>query len=336
MSQMRKDPITGRWVIFSDARTKRAGDYSSTKEELSKVPYDEDCPFCAGNEEFSQPEIYRYQATGAGWDIRCVPNRYPALQVEGELNKRPDGIYDHMNGIGAHEIIIETPRHDLQLAELPTHLFAEVLNTYRLRIQDLQNDKRLRYMLVFKNHGKAAGQRIPHSHSQLIALPFVPSRVEREIENCWRHFQARDRFLFDDILWQELRDGSRIVDENEHFVAMCPYAARFPFEIWIMPKRHCAYFEQTSPELMPDLASTFRNSLQMLNAALEHPAYNFVLHTAPLNLDSHIQHKAQTYHWHFELIPKVTRIAGFEWGSGCYINPTLPEESASFLRRMNI
>jgi len=335
MSETRKDPISRRWVIFASERNKRPGEYPSTRSELKETLHDGDCPFCAGNERFTENEIHRIN-NGSGWDVRCVPNRFPTLQVEGDIDKKADGIYDCMSGLGAHEVIIETPRHNETLGDLNFEHFHGVMRTYRDRIVDLRRDMRFKYILVFKNHGVTAGQMIPHSHSQLIALPFVPHRVHEEIESCWAYYQFKDRYLFDDIIQQEMKDRSRVVDENEHFVAMCPYAARFPFEVWITPKYHAPHFENTSDSSLLQLSSIFRGVIRRIEQALNFPAYNLMLHNAPVHMPPRLAEQGQSYQWHFEIIPKVTRIAGFEWGTGCYINPTLPEEAAAYLRRMPV
>ena len=334
MSEIRKDPISRRWVIFASERNKRPGEYPTTRQE-NITPHDDACPFCGGNERFTEHEISRV-GNGSGWDVRCVPNRFPTLHVEGDVDKKADGIYDHMSGLGAHEVIIETPQHNQTLGDLSFGHFHGVMRTYRDRISDLRRDMRFKYILVFKNHGVTAGQLVSHSHSQLIALPFVPHRVQEEIESCWSYYQFKDRYLFDDIIRQELKDRDRVVDENEHFVAMCPYAARFPFEVWIMPKQHAPHFENTSDDSLLQLSSMFRGVIRRMEHALNYPAYNLILHNAPVHLTPRLAEQGQAYQWHFEIIPKVTRIAGFEWGTGCYINPTLPEESAEYLRRMPV
>jgi len=331
MSELRKDPIGGRWVVFSSGHNKGPGDFPSTLKERSGEPYDRSCPFCRGNEHYTDHEIFRIPDP-AGWLVRCVPNHFPALAVENVLQKKGDGIYDCMAGVGAHEIIIDTPNHSQVMAALSHHHFQQVLNTYRQRILDLSRDLRLQYALIFKNHGRNAGQMLPHSHSQLIALPFIPRRVQSEIDATARYLQFKDRYLFDDIMQQELTDGSRVFDQTANFVALCPYAPRFPFEVWILPKVHNPRFETLDDAGTAELAGLFRATLQRINRALNFPAYNLMLHNAPMHLPPRMDEWVASYHWHFELIPKITRMAGFELGSGCYINPTLPEQAAAFLR----
>ncbi len=237
------------------------------------------------------------------------------------------GLYDRMNGVGAHEVIIETPQHDLTLAHLPLQDFINVLQAYKDRIIDLKQDKRFQYILIFKNHGQAAGASLDHSHSQLIALPIIPKRVSEEIRGANAYYLYRDRCIFCDILQQEKEAMVRILSENEDFIALCPYAARFPFETWILPKKHEVYFEDSSPNQLQSLANILKKILLALNQILNNPPYNFLIHPAPFyGKDVHY------YHWHIEIIPKLTNVAGFEWGTGFYINPTPPEEACKFLQ----
>ena len=237
------------------------------------------------------------------------------------------GLYDRMNGIGAHEVIIETPVHKDSLADMPTKRLEDVLWAYRDRIIDLKRDVRLRYILIFKNHGAAAGATLEHSHSQLIALPVVPTSVMNEIEGCRLHYQHKERCMYCDILKQELAHGERIVAENAEYACVTPFAPRFPFEMWILPKRHAGHFEESEKQHFECLAPILSESLRRMDRVLSKPAYNFVLHSSPVH-----EKTGDFYHWHIELIPKLTQVAGFEWGSGFYINPVSPEESARSLR----
>jgi UDPglucose--hexose-1-phosphate uridylyltransferase len=266
-----------------------------------------------------------------GWTVRVVPNKFPALQVEGDTGREGLGMYDRMNGIGAHEVIVETPEHKHGLADLPTKQIEDVLWAYRARIVDLKRDLRLRYIVVFKNHGPAAGATQEHSHSQLIALPIIPTSVIEEIDGCRAHYTQKERCIYCDIIRQEQTDGTRIVAENAEFVCLAPFAARFPFEMWILPKRHAAYFEESQKTQFELLARMLSDALTRMNRALEHPPYNFLLRSSPFH-----ERTGEFYHWHLELMPKLTQVTGFEWGTGFYINPVLPEEAASFLREIEL
>jgi len=335
MPELRKDPIIGRWVIISTDRGKRPSDFIVPPPP----PKGGLCPFCGGNESMTPPEIISYKNgeqdndNNSQWSIRVVPNKYPALKVEGNLDRAGEGVYDKMNGIGAHEVIIESPRHDATLATLPIKHFEEVLWAYRDRIIDLKQDIRLRYLVIFKNHGEAAGASLEHTHSQLIALPIVPKTVAEELDGSLEYYNYKERCIFCDIIRQEIAQGSRIVTENQDYVAISPYAPKSPFEVWILPKFHESNFENSQKHHYENLSIIFSNILKRMNKVLSSPPYNFILHTAPIkNGTSALPH----YHWHFEIMPKLTKMAGFEWGSGFYINPTPPEESAKFMREAKL
>lgn len=318
-------------MIISTDRAKRPTDFlRSTIPPPSISP--RACPFCAGNESQTPPEILAYGRNGsgpnsAGWSLRVVPNRFPALGIEGDLDREGEGLFDKMNGIGAHEVIIETPDHAATPASMPEKAMEEVFWAFRERMLDLKRDRRFRYILIFKNHGEAAGATLEHSHSQLIALPIVPRRVREEVDNARQYLIQKERCVFCDIIRQEIEDETRVVLVNDSFVALAPYAPRFPFEMWVLPRKHASAFEESPSPAFPALARLMSELLRRMDAALERPAYNFMIHTSPVGeeINDH-------YHWHIELIPKLTKVAGFEWGSGFYINPTPPEESAEFLR----
>jgi len=236
-----------------------------------------------------------------------------------------------MNGIGAHEVIIEAPEHNVTLGEMSEKRAEDIFWAIRDRFLDLKKDLRMRYILAFKNHGEAAGATLEHSHSQLIALPVMPRRVQEELEGAKRYYDLKERCIFCDILRQEINTGSRVVLETEHFLAVCPYAARFPFEIWVLPRRHFSNFEDSDVPTFHNLGWVMPVLVREIDKVLERPAYNVMIHTAPLQ-----EHGLPYYHWHMELIPKLTKVAGFEWGTGFYINPTPPEESAKFLREAGL
>ena len=290
------------------------------------------CPLCEGNEDRTPPEIVAFRDNGTppnspGWTLRVVPNKFPALRIEGELNREGEGIYDKMNGIGAHEVVIETPRHEETLVTLPLKNVENILLAYRERIIDLRRDQRLRYVLVFKNHGVAAGASLEHPHSQIIALPIIPRRVSEEIEGAKTYFNYKDRCVFCDIIRQELQQKRRIITENKSFLSIAPFASRFPFETWILPKIHHPSFEHMAFSQYEQAAQILSDTLQRMNRVLADPPYNYIIHTS-----SFPQVDAEHYHWHFEIMPKLTKVAGFEWGTGFYINPTPPEEAAEYMR----
>ncbi len=328
MPELRRDPITGRWVIIARERGERPYDFIVEKDRV-KGGF---CPLCPGNEGTTPPEVLAYgretyNPNGPDWLLRVVPNKFPALIIEGELDKRGEGIYDKMNGIGAHEVIIETPDHHCTIEELDLHRLEFVFRAYRERIVDLSRDSRFKYIIIFKNFGRSAGASLEHSHSQLIALPVVPSRIQEELDGCKRYFDYKERCVFCDIIHQERSQAVRMVLENDEFITVCPFASRAPFEMVVLPKRHQSRFVSMDDRQFSALAELFSETMKRLNRILPGVSYNYMLHTAPIKHDS-LEH----YHWHIEIMPKLTTIAGFEWGTEFYINPSPPEDSARMLR----
>jgi UDPglucose--hexose-1-phosphate uridylyltransferase len=332
MPELRKDPIVGRWVIIATERAKRP--VAPKIEPVSQSGGF--CPFCEGNEEKTPHEIIAYRERHTrpnerGWRVRVVPNKFPALQVEGSLNKRGDGIYDKMNGVGAHEVIIECPFHEVTLANLAEDNIREVLWVYRDRLVDLKKDPRLVYGMLFKNVGALAGASLEHTHSQLIVTPIVPVSVEEEMTGALEFFNYRGRCIFCDVIQQELGSEKRIVLDTPNFVSFAPYASRFPFETWILPKNHNSHYENIQKTEVDELGTVLKTILLKLEAALDKPAYNYIIHTSPFNVQA-LPH----YHWHIEIIPRLTRVAGFEWGTGFYINSVPPEQAAAYLRETEV
>ena len=332
MPELRKDPITGRWVIIATDRAKRPSDFIRQPVPPATQTV---CPFDYGNERKTPPEVLSYRTSGGrdepGWRVRVVPNKFPVLGIEGELNRQGEGMYDKMNGVGANEIIIETPDHAATLADMPERQIEEVLGAFRDRVNDLKRDFRFRYILLFRNYGEAAGASLEHPHSQLIALPIVPKRVAEEVDAARLFYESKERCIFCDIAHQESAAGVRLVAETERFTVIEPYAPRFPFETWILPKQHASHYETSDGPTLQNLAWVLRSTMRKIDKVLERPAYNFIIHSAPVQ-----EAPLEYYHWHIEIIPKLTKVAGFEWGTGFYINPTPPEESAKFLREAGL
>jgi UDPglucose--hexose-1-phosphate uridylyltransferase len=296
----------------------------------------EHCPFCPGRENVTPPEVLAYRNNGSapngpGWDLRVVPNKFPALRVEGTLERQGEGMFDRMTGIGAHEVIIETTDHDKTLSTMREQEIERVLWAFRDRVLDLKNDFRFRYILLFKNHGAAAGATLEHGHSQLIALPIVPDFVREEIDGAKRHFSHKERCVFCDIIRQEMAAGTRVVQENAEFVAIAPYASRVPFEMWLLPRVHASRYEEAPRHVFESLARMLKTVLIRVDRALEKPPFNLIIHSSPLSEDT-----SAFFHWHLELMPRISRVAGFEWGSGFYINPTSPEEATEVLRAVRL
>jgi UDPglucose--hexose-1-phosphate uridylyltransferase len=329
MPELRKDPVLGRWIIIAKERRKRPTDFVIEKPKVLGGF----CPLCPGNENFTPPEVLAFRQNNQSmnnepdWQVRVVPNKYPALIIEGDLGKEADGLFDKMNGIGAHEVVIECPGHNDIFWDLPVEHISLVFKTFRERLKDLEQDLRFRYVMIFKNFGKAAGASLEHSHSQLIALPVLPRMIVSEIEGAKSYYRYKDRCLFCDIIRQEIQQDVRVVCQNEYFITISPFAPRTPFEMWVLPKDHASdYCSQNDAQLL-GLAQIVSESLRRLDGCIPNVPYNFVLHTQPLR-SGELEH----FHWHFEIVPKLTSIAGFEWGSGFYINPMPPEEATQYLR----
>jgi len=329
MSELRRDPIGGRWVIVDT-------DHPSAPQEYDFEPQvysNEICPFCYGNEIMTPPEIDVIRESSTypntpGWQVRVVPNKFPALQIEGDLDRRGLGIYDMSSGIGAHEVIIETPFHNKDIHELTDQEVEDFLKVYCRRSLDLAKDKRFKYVMIFKNFGAAAGASLEHPHTQLIALPMVPKNVAEEIKGAHAYYEYRERCLFCDIIRQERQEKERVVIENQDYISFCPFVSRFPFEIMIFPRQHSGYFCHMSPEEIAALAQILKDTLAKLKKVFVNLSYNYIIHSAPINGDEGVEY----YHWHLEIMPKLTQVAGFEWGTGFYLDPTSPELAAQYLK----
>jgi UDPglucose--hexose-1-phosphate uridylyltransferase len=328
MSELRKDPVVGRWVIISSERARRPSDFApdTVRPKLTS------CAFCAGHEDKTPPEIIAARPPGTaantpGWAYRVVPNKFPALRIEGKLEGTAEGLFDRMEGIGAHEVVIETPDHQASLATLSLEAVTDVLRAYRQRVLDLKQDGRFQYILVFKNHGESAGASLEHPHSQLIATPIIPIMVTEELTGSAEYYGRKERCVWCDIVQQERRHRRRLIQDRDGFAVIAPFAPRFPFETWILPGRHRSAFEDSGDDDLRCLAGVLQDFLRRMNRVLNDPPFNFMLHTAPLH-ESALDH----FHWHLEVIPKLTRVAGFEWGSGFFINPVAPEDAATALR----
>jgi UDPglucose--hexose-1-phosphate uridylyltransferase len=336
-SELRKDPILDRWVIIAASRGKRPNDFALAAEPDRSAG----CPFCGGNESKTPPEIFALREPNtspdtAGWDVRVVQNKFPALTIEAGLRRSGIGLLDRLGGFGAHEVIIETPDHGLDLAVAPVDHVEKVLQAYRARLVDLRNDDRFRHIIVFRNFGAAAGASLSHPHSQLIALPIVPLLMKEKLRVARNHFIHKERCIFCDLLEQETAMPERVVLATEHFVVLSPFAARGPFELQIFPRRHMHDFTMMTEEEQYAFADVLKQTLLMYRDLLNNPAYNMMLQTSP-NTVARAGHPeywgtlAADYHWHVELMPRLTKTAGFEWGTGFYINPVSPELARAYL-----
>ncbi len=331
MAELRQDVVSGRWVIIATERAARPHDFFVGRGE----PRGGFCPFCEGNEDRPPPEVMAIREPGSepntrGWRVRVVPNKFPALQPALAPDRRGSRLYPAVGGHGTHEVIIETPHHAISPTELSPEQFRLVIETYSERARAIGRSEALSYVLIFKNVGEGAGASIEHAHSQLIAVPVMPRRVEEEMRACEQFYRQEGRCLICDILEAELQSGERIIAERDGFVALSTYAARFPFEFWILPRRHAGQFHQTAGRHVPALAGLLQETIARLEVVLQDPPFNYAVHTAPVD-----DRSLDYYHWHIEVIPRVTHVAGFEWGTGFYINPMEPEQAAEHMRAVS-
>lgn len=329
MSEYRQDPLSRRWVIIGSDRAARPSEFIEEPVRRQPIP----CPFCAGNERETPEAVATYSAPGKNdWLVRVVPNKYPAVTVEQSLcpTCQPLGTAPPVGavpGFGRHEVIIESPRHVASLSELTPTEGELVFRAYRDRIAALKATGRYRVVQIFKNVGPAAGASLEHVHSQLIALPGVPEVLAQELASCREHFAANRRPLVGDMLERELAAGARIVAKTANFVAFCPYASRFPYEVCLAPLQEQGSFEDAQASELGELSRLACDLVGRIERAGGQSAYNCVLHTQPFDTPPH-----DHYHWHIEILPRLTKVAGFEWGTGCFINPLPPESAAAQLR----
>ncbi len=335
MSQMRKDIFTGRWVIVAEGDTLRPSDFHF-KRFTRETSF---CPFCETHEASTPPEIFALRhrgspANGPGWSVRVVPNSLLRLRIEGVLGGRPAGFHDLMNGVGADEVVVETPQHDRSLHELEVHEVSNVIHTYVARIVDLERDKRMRYVMIFKSHGQQAGAHtITHSISQLMALPVTPRNIKTKLIVARDYYLMKERCIYCDILQQELMERQRLVAENDDFAVFIPFAARSPFEMLLLPKSHSSAFSRISTAQTENLARILRDVLQRLDQTLGGPPYNLAFHDRPFlrPREGYWKSIEEDFHWHLEVFPHVVHFTGFEWASGFFYNPVAPELAARCL-----
>ena len=345
MPELRRDPVIGRWVIISTERAKRPDQFGSSLVEKEEFRPGEKCPFCEGNEPMTPPEIWAArkpgsQPNGPGWDVRVIPSISPLLQIEGSLDRHGHGMYDIMNSRGAHEIVVESPQHLTEM-KLSKEQLIKSINVILDRMQDLERDPVIKYALVFKNYGKAAGGgHIQHARTQIIGTPVNLKRVKEELAGAKAYYDYKDRCIFCDIIKQEIETGKRVIAESKYFLAISPFASRFPFETWIMPRSHSCDFYKMDRNIIPDFVDLMRLVFAKTRKVIGDFPFNFVLHTAPFRRDAGKRGYWETierdYHWHFEILPILTRVAGFEWGSGFYINPLPPEDACKSVREAEV
>lgn len=346
MQELRKDPIIGRWVIMATSRARRPGNFINPNESDLIDPKKEQCLFCQGQEHLTGPEIFSIRDKASkpdatGWKVRVVPDQKPILKAFIDFKRSTHGLYSVLDGKGADEIVVETPEHVANMADLQADQIASVIKAYTHRINDLEKDERLKYVLAHKNYKWSRDQEnITHAHSEIIATPVTPMRIKEELKGAKKYFDYHDRCIFCDLIKQEKEMNQRIVLEDEHFLAMVPFASRFPFETWILPKRHHCSFPRGIQGLELDLAKILKQVLLKIKIGLGDPAYHYVIHSAPF-LDKERRSASdctleEDYHWHIEVMPRLTHAAGFEKGTGFYICPIPPEAAAQYLKEVEI
>lgn len=336
MPELRQNTATKEWVIISTERAKRpeefGGEVVEEKPEVRKT-----CPFCPGNENLTPPEIASYRAYGTkpnekGWWIRVVPNKYAALLPQGDTKRlKEEDFFMYMDGVGEHEIIVESPDHDLTIATMEQKQVEEIFLAYRERYLGLCHDKRFELVTIFKNHGKRAGTSVKHPHSQILATPMTPSHIRHRLEEAMRYFDDNGKCVFCDMIEKELKVGERNVLETDNFISFEPFASRSPFETWVIPKRHSSSFGSISPEHTKELAFVMRQTLAKIYKSLNNPDYNYVIRSTPCH-----ETNEEYFHWYIQILPRVVEIAGFELGSGIFINTVIPEKAAKFLREVQV
>lgn len=334
LPELRRNPVTSNWVIISTERSKRPSDFVKDEGNDKEREHKSDsCPFCYGNEDKTPPEVLAYRENDlshdtSGWSVRVVPNKFPALRKEESPPKRrPDSLMETIPGYGIHEVIIESPDHSFSLGEYSQEQTEKVITALLERYREIRKDPFIRHIQIFKNSRAIAGASLSHPHFQLIATPLIPSTIDQELLVGRSYYVEHSKCIYCSIIEEEMKSKQRLIEENEGFVAICPHASRFPFETWFLPKEHASAFDSIEEGDISRLAAILKGVMGRFEELLNAPPYNLILHTAPLDLES-----GEYYHWHLELLPRLTIVAGFEWGTNFYINPTPPESAAKFLR----
>lgn len=339
-AELRLDYLNNRWSLISIERSRRPRDYTVSVYEEPVVDISK-CPFEYGNEDKTPEEVFAIREDGSspnkpGWKVRVFPNKYPALRIENPNIRDTDGFFDKIGGFGAHEVIVETPDHFKHTQDFSLEEYFNMFVAFRERMRALYLDQRIKYVHIFKNHGKEAGKSLVHSHSQLIALPIIPTKVDVQISQLRKYFSEKERCYLCDEIKMELKEGKRVVYENQDFIAYCPYASLYPFQIRVAPKKHSHDFSSVTDDTLRQLSEVMQYAIRKLHKALINPPFNLVLYTAPpprrdFSQPNYYYGIEQFYHWHIEILPRITTLAGFELGTDIYINPTPPEEAAKFL-----
>jgi len=332
MPELRQNFFTKEWVIIAKERAKRPEELATHRPPKVVPPFVETCVFCPGNEAKTPPEVQRLPSDSpTSWQVRIVPNKFGALSRDAKPTRVIRRSHRTMEGFGVHDVIIDTPNHAEVVALMPQAHLANLIRAYKSRYDTLSHDPRIAHITIFKNHGLEGGARLEHPHSQLVATPVISNQVKDRLEEALRHFDEFGECMFCEVVQQELNDPERIVLETEHFVALEPFASPTPFCTHIYPRRHMASFGDISAPEIVDLARNLGMVLAKIYHGLENPDFNFTIRSAPAEWVG-----VRYFHWYLSIIPRLTRVAGFELGSGMFINTVLPEAAAEFLRNVKV
>jgi UDPglucose--hexose-1-phosphate uridylyltransferase len=325
MAELRREPVVRRWVVITKDSVRGAADYLPYKPPYHPQEPKGPCPFCLGNERNTPTEVFSVRPEGREWTVRVIPNKYPFFRIEGDFDRRPEGMYDMMEAIGAHEIVVESPQHDQNFATMDPQQMESVLFAYQSRFIDLKRDSRIQHLLVLKNYPGIFNR---HPHSHVLAMPVVPREIDEEIGGTLDYYRRKERCIFCDIVKEEISTKKRVVLETQHFLVFCPFASRYPFETWILPKVHSPDFHTATKETLSDLSAVMQSIFAWFHKLLADPPYSLAFHTSPLQNQFH----QEMYHWHIEIRFRVGLREGFEWATGFFVNPTPPEDAAAWLR----
>lgn len=337
MPELRQNPATRFWVVIAKERSRRPHNFIQVKPAMSTESYLAACPFCEDNEHLTPPETLAYrrggQANGPGWWVRTIPNKFAAFVSEGDLERQHDGanFFHRMDAVGHHEVIIESNKHNEHIFLMDDWHVQEVILAYLERYQMLHIDPRCKFIIIFKNHGLSAGTSLEHPHSQLVATPIVPTDIRIRFDRAAYYYDDTGKCVYCDIIREEKQSGERVILETDKFIAVHPFASQVPFETWIMPKEHSASFGLITMEDAKAFAVILKIVLKKQYIGLHDPDFNYIIHTAPVK-DEHEDY----FHWHLQIRPRLTTAAGFEMGTGIYINTAIPEETAQFMRSVQV
>ncbi len=327
MAELRREPISRMWVVVTNDHPKGPSDYLPFKPPYRHQEAEGPCSFCPGNERMTPQETFSLRQDGGKWSVRVIPNKFPFFHIEGEFDRRPEGMYDLMGAIGAHEIVVEAPEHDQNLATMEPKQIEKILSAYQERVIDLEKDQRFQQFLILKNYPGIFNR---HPHSHIMAMPVLPKRIDEEIWGTLDYYQRKERCIFCDIIKEEISMKKRVILETVHFLIFSPFASRFPFETWIIPKVHCPDFHRINEKEIGDLSVGIQSLFGCFFKLLSDPPYSLAFHTSPVQNRFH----RPEYHWHIETRLRIGLREGFEWGTGFFVNPTPPEDAANFLRKV--